>query len=221
VVFQEGELVPLAHQLAEIKALCDVLFEARIHALQRIRRVPVSKQDVGTTEYLTGTKMVTNAVTGAVITPYEVTFQAFSTELAAVLTGLQRSRHPFMVRMMDVEHASDTTTPFPDAMPSPMPTGVPGVAPVPAQPPSGADLMRDRYGLPRGGQRGGGGMSREMSERYGIRPGARPPGMTPGAPPTVYAPVTPTRRGPETILEEKQLKVTLTVEAVRLPPTAE
>jgi hypothetical protein len=216
VVFQEGELVPLAHQLAEIKALCDVLFEARIHALQRIRRVPVSKQDTGTTEYLTGTKMVTNAVTGAVITPYEVTFQAFSTELAAVLTGLQRSRHPFMVRMMDVEHGSDTTSPFPDTMPSPMPTGVPGVIPVPTQPPSGADLMRDRYGLSRGG-RGAGG----MSDRYGTRPGARPPGMPPGAPPTVYAPAAPTRRGPETILEEKQLKVTLTVEAVRLPPTAE
>jgi hypothetical protein len=62
-------------------------------------------------------------------------------------------------------------------------------------------------------------MTREMIERYGIRPGgARPPGAPPA---TVYAPATPTRRGPETVLEEKQLKVTLTVEAVRLPPTAE
>jgi hypothetical protein len=217
VVFQEAELVPLAHQLAELKALCEVLFEARIHSLQRIRRVPVSKQDTGSTEYLTNAKMITNSVTGAVITPYEVTFNAFSAELAAVLTGLQQSRHPFMVRMMDVEHAPDTGSML-ETMPVPMSPGY--TAPMPGQPPpSGADLMRQRYGQTRGGP-GGGGMSRDMMERYGIRPGGARPGV-PQSPGTVYAPAAPTRRGPETVLEEKQLKVTLTVEAVRLPPTAE
>jgi hypothetical protein len=223
VVFQEAELVPLAHQITEIRALCEILFEARVHALLRIRRVPVSKQDTGATEFLTGTKIVTNAVTGAVITPYEVTFQGFSPELSAVLTGLQQSRHLFMVRMLDVEHASDSVSELTTQMPYPGP-GVPGVmpAPSPTTPQSGADLMRQRYGVGPGGPGGarGGGASREFMQRYGGGPGARPPGMTPGAPAT-YAPATQTRRGPETVLEEKQLKVTLTVEAVRLPPEAQ
>jgi type II secretory pathway pseudopilin PulG len=122
VVFQEAELLPLAYQLVEIKALCEVLFDARIHSLVRIRRVPVSKQDTSSSEYLTGSKITTNAVTGAVVTPYEVTFQGFSSELAAVIAGLQRSRHAFIVKMMDVEHAADAG---PAAMPD-MPYAIPG-----------------------------------------------------------------------------------------------
>lgn len=218
VVFQEAELVPLAHQITEIRALCEILFEARVHALLRIRRVPVSKQDTGATEFLTGTKIVTNAASGAVITPYELTFQGFSPELSAVLTGLQQSRHLFMVRMLDVEHAPDSVSELPAQMPYPGPGVMP--APVPTTPQSGADLMRQRYGIGPGGPGGrggpgGGGATREFMQRYGGGPGARPPGLTP---PANYAPAAQTRRGPETVLEEKQLKVTLTVEAVRLPP---
>jgi hypothetical protein len=214
VVFQEAELVPLAYQLVEIRALCQILFEARIHSLVRIRRVPISKQDVGSSEYLTGSKIVTNAVTGAVVTPYEVTFQGFSAEVAAVLTGLQQSRHAFLVKMVDVEHAAETgVLPMMDA-----PYPVPGVMPVPGgpTPQTETDRMRQRYGISPGGRPGGS----SMESRYGGRPGARMPG-TPGLPGPVYAPVAPTRRGPETVLEEKRLKVTLTVDAVRLPLPAQ
>jgi hypothetical protein len=221
VVFQEAELLPLAYQLAEIRALCDILFDARIHSLVRIRRVPVSKHDTGSNEYLTGSKIQTNAVTGAVITPYELTFHGFSGELSAVLAGLQQSRHAFMVKMMDIEHATDSA---PAAMPD-MPYAIPGGGvpmPVPQQTPqSGADLMRQRYGGGAPGRGGpGGGRGAEFIQRYGTAPGARP-GMAPGAPGTVYAPAAPSRRGPETVLEEKQLKVTLTVDAVRLPLLAQ
>jgi type II secretory pathway pseudopilin PulG len=218
VVFQEAELLPLAYQLVEIKALCEVLFDARIHSLVRIRRVPVSKQDTSSSEYLTGSKITTNAVTGAVVTPYEVTFQGFSSELAAVIAGLQRSRHAFIVKMMDVEHAADAG---PAAMPD-MPYAIPGggvpMPTMPTTPQTAEQQMRQRYGQAPGGPRGGPGVGRgsEFSQRYGMGPGGRPPGMAPG---TVYAPVAPTRRGPETVLEEKQLKVTLTVDAVRLPLT--
>jgi hypothetical protein len=218
VVFKEAELLPLAYQLVEIRALCEVLFEARVHALVRIRRVPVSKQDTGTSEYLTGSKITTNAVTAAVVTPYEVTFHAFSPELAAVLTGLQQSRHAFVVKMLDVEHIEDSgtlpiqETPYP-VYPVP---GVPlpgGVTPTPQ---SESERMRQRYGQTPGGARGGG---RDFQQRYGRGPGAQP-GIAP-APSTLYAPAGSSRRGPEVVLEEKPLKVTLTVEAVRLPLTAQ
>ena len=217
VVFKEAELLPLAYQLVEIRALCAVLFEARVHALVRIRRVPVSKQDTGTSEYLTGSKITTNAVTGAVVTPYEVTFQAFSPELAAVLTGLQQSRHAFVVKMLDVEHIEDTGTLPMEETPYSLP--LPGVVPAPATQQSETERMRQRYGgMAPGGARGAG---REFLQRYGSGPGAQPPGMRPGAPATVYAPAGSSRRGPEVVLEEKQLKVTLTVDAVRLPLTTQ
>lgn len=216
VVFQEAELLPLAYQLAEIRAICQILFDARIHSLSKIRRVPVSKQDTGSTEYLTGSKIVTNAVTGAVVTPYEFTFNGFSSELSAVLTGLQQSKHAFIVKMMDVEHAADATPALMPDMPYPIPGGgVPMTQPM--QPQTGADLMRQRYGQGPPGRGGpGGGRSSEFIQRYGTTPGGRPPGA-PGAPGNVLTPAGSARRGPETVLEEKQLKVTLTVDAVRLP----
>jgi type II secretory pathway pseudopilin PulG len=220
VVFKEAELLPLAFQIAEIRALCEILFEARVHALTRIRRVPISKQETGASEFLTGSKITTNTVTSAVVTPYELTFQGFSSELAAVLTGLQHSRHAFVVKMIDVAQAPDSGPALMTETPYGAPIqGVPMTTPT--QPQSGADMMRQRYGQAPGGARGpGAGRGSEFTSRYGAaRPGAPPTGapLTPG---NVYAPA-PTRRGPETVLEEKQLKVTLTVDAVRLPLTVQ
>src|ERR1051325_2578029 len=41
--FAPGTLAPLAMQVSEIKAICDVLFDARIHTLVGLRRAPVAK----------------------------------------------------------------------------------------------------------------------------------------------------------------------------------
>jgi hypothetical protein len=140
--------------------------------------------------------------------------------LAAVLTGLQQSRHAFMVKMMDVEHAADSGPAAMPDMPYPIPGGGVPMPTMPTTPQSGADLMRQRYGrrLAARAARQAVGAGREFSQRYGGGPGARPPG-TPGARPRFTPRPAPTRRGPETVLEEKQLKVTLTVDAVRLPLT--
>jgi hypothetical protein len=54
--------------------------------------------------------------------------------------------------------------------------------------------------------------------RYGNRYG-RAPTMNAPAPapaPTLVAPAAPVRRGPETVLDERPLKITMYVEAVRL-----
>src|SRR2546426_2854572 len=104
--FAPATLVPLAMQVSEIKAICDVLFDARVQTLAGLRRAPVAKEDEGTagaTDYLGGRKLATNAVTGAVLAPYEIVFHGFSTELAAVLEGFYRSPNCFIVKNVDVQ----------------------------------------------------------------------------------------------------------------------
>src|ERR1051326_1464757 len=104
--FAAPTLVPLAMQVAEIKTICDVLFDARIHTLVGLRRAPVSKEDesaANSNDYLGGRKPATNAVTGAVLAPYEIVFQGFSTELAAVLEGFYRLPNCFIVKNIDVQ----------------------------------------------------------------------------------------------------------------------
>jgi hypothetical protein len=199
--FAPTTLVPLAMQVSEIKSICDVLFDARVHSLVGLRRAPVAKEDEGSTgsgDYLGGRKLATNAVTGAVLAPYEIVFHGFSTELAAVLEGFYRSPNCFIVKNVDVQ----TNVVFASSeyvMPSFMPSYYappPGGVPPPGLSPS--EMMRQRYGV------GG---------RYG-----RPPSMPAPAPvtPAVVTPTAPVRKGPETVLDERPLKITMYIEAVRL-----
>src|SRR5690242_18432300 len=86
--FTPSTLQPLAAQLADIKAICEVLFDAKVNSLAWLKRVPVdSQQDstMGSQDYLT-TKASTN--NWSIVMPYEVAFQGFSSQLAAVLEGL-------------------------------------------------------------------------------------------------------------------------------------
>jgi hypothetical protein len=203
-VFAPNELLPLTSQLADIRAICDVLFKARVHSLSGIRRVPVSTtNDVGSTEFLTNFKITTNAVTSARVATYEFTFQGFSGELAGVLDGFVRSPHCLIVKNVNVEVASTAAA---SAEGEAAPAYAPGMLPtLPSLTPE--QRMRQRYGNMRG-PGGAGGRS-----PYG-RPGA------PIAAPPVATPMTPVvaaPRGPETVLDEKPLKITMLVDSVRLP----
>ena len=199
VVFAPENLVPLATQVAEIKAICDIMFDARVQLLVGLRRSPVAKEDTDATDCLFGRKPMTNAVTGAVLVPYEIVFQGFSTELAAVLEGFYRSANCFIVKNIDVQtnivqSAAAETIPsyfsYPTALPAPS---------APPSQQSATELMMRRYGLGPGG-------------RYGRPPPPLPSSSAPA--PGAFAP--PPRRGPETILDERPLKVTMYLEAVRL-----
>ena len=204
-VFATPELLPLTCQLADIKAICKVLFDARVHSLTGIRRVPVSTNDQGMTEFLTNFKVTTNSVTSARLATYEFSFQGFSGELANVLDGFIRSPHCLIVKNVNVEVASASAATTDEQ-------GYPGLPQNPAAfaPPTPtmtpAERMRQRYGLrtpmgPGGGRR----------NPYG------PPGVA-APPPVTYAPrAVAAPRGPETVLDEKPLKITLLVESVRLP----
>ncbi len=181
MTFSANTLQPLASQLADIKMICDVLFDAKINSLVWLKRVPVDKEDsLGSQDYLNA-KGVTN--NWSVVMPYEVTFQGFSSELAAVLEGLVRLPHCFVVTNIVVEPAASAGSPT-DQMPN-MNRYV-------YQPPAtdGANLMRSRYG-----------------GRYGPMPQMAPPPV-----------VRPVASGPQTILDAKPLRFTLSVQAVKLKP---
>jgi|DewCreStandDraft_4_1066084.scaffolds.fasta_scaffold74191_2 hypothetical protein len=240
VTFAPGSLEPLSVQLGEVKAICDILFKAKINSLDNIRRVRVSPDDANgpQTEYLLK-QSVTNDL--AILTPYEFTFRCFSTELAAVLEGLGGSRYGLLVKSLNVEPAV-TTTPGSEFMPG-MPTAFNPIEAPPAMmapPPTpvnplarggrygaeaeSAAAFARRYGPARGGPEGmpGGATAGGIPLRP-LTPGMAP---TPGYPTAPAAPAyrgygqaAPAARGGlPTVLDEKQLKVTLNVDVVKLLP---
>ena len=197
--FSQGSLEPLALQLGEIRAICDVLFDAKVNSLDNLRRERVSLDDQQglQTDYLVETS-VTNEL--AVVTPYELTFRGFSSELAAVLAGFASSPYGIIVKTVNVEQAAPgAAIADAGATPAVMPVA-PAYTPYPQQggyPPGG---YRDRFAR-------------------GEMPAAAPPPaavapMTPAA-----APVPGARGGLPTVLDEKQLKITMMLDVVKLLPT--
>src|SRR5204862_6259930 len=106
VSFAAGSLVPLSVQLGEVKTICDVLFQAKVNSLDSLRRESISADDAnstqGQTDYISR-HSVTNEL--AVLSPYEITFRGFSSELAAVLAGFASSPRGLIVKTINVEPA--------------------------------------------------------------------------------------------------------------------
>jgi hypothetical protein len=112
VKFAPGTLTALSQQLGEVKMICELLYAARINALDGIRRVRASDDDaVGPQADYTDHPTITNEL--AVITPYEVTFRCFSQDLAKVLSSFAISPHGFIVKAINVQPAAGATTTSP------------------------------------------------------------------------------------------------------------
>lgn len=193
LVFDQAGLTPLAVQLGEVKVICDVLFAAKINALDSIRRERVCTHDreaQQTSDY-TDRASKTNDV--AVLTPYEVTIRCFSSELGAVLAGFASSKHGLMVKAINVEPAVAGTMMDPSGMGG-MVSPETMYAPRPVMPPPG-------FGRP-------------IMEEGGMPPRTMAPTY---APPTA-APTTGTgtRGGLPVLLDEKQFKVTMLIEVVKV-----
>lgn len=202
LAFAAGSLEPLSVQLGEVKAICDVLFRAKINALDGLRRERVSEDDQRgpQTDYL-AEKSVTNEL--AVLTPYELSFRCFSSELASVLAGFADSPHSLIVKTINVEPAPASAPVDQGAAPvmtyqPPQPTYVP-----PPSTPAAEAPMRS----------GG------FEDRYGLR-GRRPPPPPVTQPTYTYAPqpvtVARSKGGLPTALDERQLKVTMVLVVVKL-----
>jgi len=120
VMFAPESMRPLYERLHEVQALSEILFNARIAQLISIQRalVPGEKPGSGTGDYLNrGAR--TNAETGMVLWPYEVTFYCFTPELAAVIDGLQHAPEGFVLRVPLVEALEEKTSTTAPARPPP------------------------------------------------------------------------------------------------------
>lgn len=195
--FAPGSVAPLAVQLGEVKVLSDVLIAAKINSLETIQRERVSADDQAgqQTDYLDA-KSETNEL--AVLTPYQLTFRCFTPELAAVLCGFASSSNGIIIKSFNIEPAPVTTPEAP--LTQPMVTYVQSPT---AQVPTSPDP------------------SRAMMERYGLRYGAggkdgfRPSPVV--APQPVVVPTgAPVSTAPRTVVNEKQVKVTMLVQVVKL-----
>jgi hypothetical protein len=207
LAYAPGSLAPLSVQLAEVKGICNVLVQAKVNSLDNIRRERVSDDDLKgpQTDYLTE-KTVTNEL--AVLSPYEVTFRCFSSELASVLAGFAASPCGLLVKTINVESAPAAAAGTDAFAPAAAAAPYAPLAPSPAVSPSVEARLAERYGM-----RGRGAPGSAFSERYGNR-GVPSPAVQPYVPPV--APAAPASRGGLPIsLDEKQLKVTLMLFAVK------
>jgi len=202
--YAPGSPDQLAAQLGEVKIVCEVLFQAKINSLESLRRERVSEDDLkGPQNDYLPEKSVTNDL--AVLSPYEVVFHCFSSELAAVLAGFASSPYGLQVCSINVEPAPAVVAA--PGQPAPVVySSVPAPAytppPVEAPPPMAAERamsFAERY--ERGG-RGAAPAPPPAPVRY-VQPAARV------ASPASRGPVPPA-------LNEKQLKVTLMLNVVKL-----
>jgi hypothetical protein len=193
--FSAASLEPLASQLAEVNAICRVLFDSRVNQLVRVKRpnAPGETASAFSADYLADAKATTND--WAVATPYEVTFRSFSSELSNILDAFIRSPHCIIVRNLVVD-SSERPSALQDGFMDPYGLG-----------------FQDPYGRPSPG-----GAFRGMDPRYGAGPMR---GMDPryGVRPQMPMPIQPRRPGGlTTVVDEKPLTVTLTLDVIRLRP---
>jgi len=199
MAFEPETIEPLARMLVDIRAICHVIFDAKVLALDGIRRVAVATQDTpggssGPPEFW-NRKPGTNDL--AITVPYEFTFHAFTPELAAVLQGLYSCPQCFLVKNVAVDPAASSllerqAQPEQQVMPMfPMGMG-PGRGMSLYQ---YLNLMRYR--------------GRYMPQMPPIeQPAAPPPGPGPGG-------------GMRTVLDEKPFRVIMWVDVVRLKEPSE
>ena len=101
-------LEALASELGDIKAISSILINARVQAIVYLKRPRASDDDSGYTDYV-DRKAQTND--WAVVTPYEITFQGFSGDLARVAAGLANAKQCFIIRTVAVDKAPAAPTP--------------------------------------------------------------------------------------------------------------
>jgi len=102
-----ASLPDLSVQLGEVKAITDILLNARVNALDGIQRLRISDTDTAGpgTDYLDDQATTNNL---GVLTPYAVSFRSFTPEIAQVLAGFAACSNAIIVKSISVQPAGGT-----------------------------------------------------------------------------------------------------------------
>jgi hypothetical protein len=95
----------LAQQLGEVKAICDILFSNRISSLDSIQRERTADDATATAQQPDYIDFVSVTNGNTVITPYQVAFRCFDSELGGVIASFANQPNGIMVRTLEVEPA--------------------------------------------------------------------------------------------------------------------
>lgn len=236
VSFAPETLEPMAFQLAQIEALSQVLFDSKVYSINAIKRPEVTEAEeeveededdyddeetsfssfslgFGGEDFIEETA-VTNDITGAIIYPFQLSFQCFARELSDVMTRFDEDEHFFRIKWMVVEQSAKST--------KSMDPNASLYAPEPGRGMMGGmdPALAARYGMAGGGDAGRyGGAGAYGGGRYGgAYGGGRYGGMSGVGGAAGYG-------GSDEIsmedLEEKPLTVNMLVEVISIPPPAE
>jgi len=173
--------------------------------LDNLRRERVSLDDNSgpQSDYLSE-KSVTNEL--AVLTPYEISFRCFTPELATVLASFAGSSNAMLVKTINVDLAPAVEANAPAFQPiAPVQMPTPVIAPPPTRESEDA-VFRRRYGLSPGGPTR---PSAPTPQPQPVTPTST--GVAPGGPPAG-------KGGLPTVLDERQLKITLMLILVKPLP---
>ena len=148
VNFAPGSLGPLSEQLGAVKTVTEILYAAQINTLEGVQRVRVSDDDTAgpQSDYIAESPTTSDQ---AILTPWQITFSAFSPEIAKVLAGFAASPHGIIVKGINVQRAEAADI---------------GQSPADNRfaPPAGASPGRDMSA--RGGRAGRGGLQTVLDE---------------------------------------------------------
>jgi len=239
--FESNGIQKLAEQLAQISVLCRVLFDAKVHSLDALRRPAILKDEGGSSDYLTKKAVTNNNL--IVRAPYDLSFRSFSSELAGVLRGFAAMPEVVAIKTINIE-----PTTLPQSSGPGQPTMFMPTQTSPMSMPGGAmdPALRARYGLGASSRSdaessGGGatGMDPALRSRYGLGPGgasgeaamrsrygvgggaagAPPPSLSTPMPAGSPGPAAPS--GPSVVLDEKPLRVIIQLDFIKPKPEPE
>jgi len=216
ISFASNSLDRLSVQLGEVRTIAEALFRAKVNSLDNLRRERVSPDDSSgpQTDYLIE-KSITNEL--AILTPYEVTFRCFSSELASVLSDLAAESCGVIIKTLNVDVAPAPPPQEPSTSPAMNPMAYvqqPAQSALSAEQEdaiaraNAAAAFARRYGMRGGGAENLGGIA--LREGFPARPAYALP-MLPAA-------AQPAKGGLPTVLDEKQLKLTVNLLLVKLLP---
>jgi len=189
-------IAPWMQELTEMDAILQILYNAKINYLVKIKRPVIAGEPIMGDDY-TATGTVTNTSSGMTKTPYMVNFRAFSAEIANVLAGIAASSNCFIVKTIYV---------------SPSREPLPVIAEPPPPPPPQVQMRQFQFPPPESQPNpfspgGPGGRFRER------RQGPPPPEYS-QAYQQAQAPAA--AAGPVNVISETPLFVTLHIDVVKL-----